>query len=208
MVEAAVNAGGRAPRFIAGALCLDFVNTVAWRGDPARREDRIGRYSDLVHWARSADVVSAADAGKLMAQAEQAPRLAARALRCAAGLREELYGLTIDAAGPLSSPGQLSNLLSRLSGIAVLNVSGDRPLWQPAGEVPDLRLPLVPVAVSAASLLVQNAKERVRGCADPQCGWVFLDETRGRTRLWCSMDDCGNRAKARLHYRRKVHGSG
>jgi len=35
------------------------------------------------------------------------------------------------------------------------------------------------------------------------CGWLFLDETRNRSRRWCSMKDCGNRAKARRHYRRR-----
>jgi predicted RNA-binding Zn ribbon-like protein len=29
-----------------------------------------------------------------------------------------------------------------------------------------------------------------------------LDLSRGKTRRWCSMDDCGNRAKARRHYAR------
>ena len=35
------------------------------------------------------------------------------------------------------------------------------------------------------------------------CGWVFLDETKNRRRRWCSMKDCGNRAKARRHYARQ-----
>ena len=28
----------------------------------------------------------------------------------------------------------------------------------------------------------------------------ILDESRAGTRRWCSMGDCGNRAKARRHY--------
>ncbi|MCL4825828.1 MAG: CGNR zinc finger domain-containing protein [Caldilinea sp.] len=34
------------------------------------------------------------------------------------------------------------------------------------------------------------------------CGWLFFDASRNRSRRWCSMEDCGNRAKARLHYKR------
>jgi predicted RNA-binding Zn ribbon-like protein len=42
---------------------------------------------------------------------------------------------------------------------------------------------------------------RVRMCEAPDgCGWLFYDETRNGTRRWCSMKDCGNRAKARRHY--------
>jgi len=33
-----------------------------------------------------------------------------------------------------------------------------------------------------------------------------VDETRAGTRRWCSMDDCGNKAKARRHYRRVKEG--
>ena len=44
---------------------------------------------------------------------------------------------------------------------------------------------------------------RVRMCEAPDgCGWLFYDETRNGTRRWCSMKDCGNRAKARRHYAR------
>jgi predicted RNA-binding Zn ribbon-like protein len=205
MAKAAVNEGKRVPRFIAGALCLDFVNTVAWRGDPDRREDRIGCYADLVSWAETAQLISVAMARMLIACAEEAPRLARAALRSAGALREELYALTlVSAAETASAPGELAGLLARLGAIAVLDIRGERPNWVPTGRAPDLRLPLIPVAVNAASLLIQDSRDRVRSCADHQCGWVFLDETRTRSRLWCSMEDCGNRAKAREHYRRKV----
>ena len=32
---------------------------------------------------------------------------------------------------------------------------------------------------------------------DGGCGWLFLDRSRNSSRRWCSMDDCGARAKAR-----------
>ena len=35
-----------------------------------------------------------------------------------------------------------------------------------------------------------------------ECTWIFLDETKNHSRRWCSMRDCGNRAKARRHYER------
>jgi len=42
--------------------------------------------------------------------------------------------------------------------------------------------------------------DRVRRCANPECGWLFLDDSRAGKRRWCSMSACGNRAKARRHY--------
>nr|WP_264085191.1 CGNR zinc finger domain-containing protein [Kibdelosporangium phytohabitans] len=39
-------------------------------------------------------------------------------------------------------------------------------------------------------------------CSGPGCGWLFIDRTRNRSRQWCSSKDCGNRERARRHYRR------
>jgi predicted RNA-binding Zn ribbon-like protein len=47
----------------------------------------------------------------------------------------------------------------------------------------------------------------MRQCADAKgCGWLFLDESRAGTRRWCSMGECGNRAKAHRHYLRRKQG--
>jgi len=65
----------------------------------------------------------------------------------------------------------------------------DRPLW--------------PVARAAADLLQSEQLERVGECADDRgCGYLFLDTSRNHSRRWCSMESCGNRAKARSHDRR------
>ena len=52
-------------------------------------------------------------------------------------------------------------------------------------------------------LLTSPEIERISQCQDDRgCGWVFLDRSPARARRWCSMADCGNRAKAPRHYRR------
>jgi predicted RNA-binding Zn ribbon-like protein len=40
-------------------------------------------------------------------------------------------------------------------------------------------------------------------CGGGLCGWLFLDESRGKRRRWCDMKDCGNREKARRYYRQQ-----
>jgi predicted RNA-binding Zn ribbon-like protein len=40
--------------FITGVHGLDFANTIVWRNDPERREDRVQHDSDLVGWMRAA----------------------------------------------------------------------------------------------------------------------------------------------------------
>ena len=62
--------------------------------------------------------------------------------------------------------------------------------------------PLWPIARSAADLLVSPDFARVTQCDGSGCTWLFLDHSRTRNRRWCSMQSCGNRAKARRHYHR------
>lgn len=56
-------------------------------------------------------------------------------------------------------------------------------------------------AVDHLRLLATSA-DRVRRCAHPACVLYFHDTSRGGTRRWCSMEACGNRAKAGRHYAR------
>jgi len=60
-----------------------------------------------------------------------------------------------------------------------------------------LRLRVVDAAVA---LLSSDALRHVKAC--PTCGWFFLDVSKNQSRVWCSMDTCGARAKARRYYRR------
>ena len=64
----------------------------------------------------------------------------------------------------------------------------------------------LPVAISAVDLLTSSDLGRVKICPAHQCEWLFLDDSRNGTRRWCSMAECGNRAKARLHYDRMKRG--
>ena len=45
--------------------------------------------------------------------------------------------------------------------------------------------------------------ERMKACAAEDCRWAFYDRSRNRSRTWCSMAECGNRAKARSYRARQ-----
>jgi len=53
------------------------------------------------------------------------------------------------------------------------------------------------IALAAVRLVVAGEWPRLKLCASPTCRWAFHDASRNRSRTWCSMDVCGNRAKAR-----------
>lgn len=53
------------------------------------------------------------------------------------------------------------------------------------------------IATSAARLMSDNASVKV--CANPDCTWMFIDETKPRTRRWCNVSVCGSLVNVRRH---------
>src|SRR5262249_56797095 len=80
---------------------------------------------------------------------------------------------------------------------ARLVASGDRVVLETGSVADDLERPFAAVVRAAVDLLTGDQAPLVGRCADQSCGWLFLDTTRNRTRRWCVMKECGNRAKVR-----------
>lgn len=62
------------------------------------------------------------------------------------------------------------------------------------------------IAAAAAKVAIEQRLDRVKICPADDCRWAFYDTSRNRSRQWCSMEVCGNRAKARAH-RERVAGA-
>jgi len=183
-----------------GALCLDFANTVSWRGS-AEPADRLPTYRELVRFFVQSGLLSETEARRLQRAATLRPGAAARALRRAVGLREALYrtfsGL---AAGDSPRPSDLATLNALLpAALGHLRVSreGGRFGWRWDGKTRALDGLLWPVVRDAAVFLTSTEFSRLRRCQNPHCRWVFIDTTKSGTRRWCSMAVCGNRDKLR-----------
>lgn len=192
---------------IGGHVALDLVNTVDWRADPGRRAELLRGVPDLLAWARRARLATAADARALTAAAARDPRRAARALRRARRLREVLARLYAAAIATARPPGRDVRLLNAFVGSALryrrLECRGAACAWSwAAGERDAFDALLWPVVLAGAELLASPDRERIRECAGHGCGWLFLDTSRNGRRRWCSMQSCGNRAKARRFYAR------
>lgn len=187
------------------ALCLDLANTWEDRGRP--ETDRLGTYPDLLAFGRQAGVLDAAAAADLARLERRDPAGAAAALETTRALRERLYRIFAAVAGggdpePADLEGLNEALGNALPGLRVI-AAGDRFTWGWSPAPRSLLVPLRPIALSAAELLTSDELDRVRQCDGRRCTWLFLDRSRNRARRWCSMATCGNRAKARRHYRRR-----
>jgi predicted RNA-binding Zn ribbon-like protein len=189
----------------AGWLCLDFANTLAWRGSD-RQHDWLDCYANLVAWGKIVGIVADDTSQALHRQAANDPERAERVLKQAVGLRETIYRIfSAIAAG--SSPREKDlealnvALAEALTHLHVIS-KGDGFAWQWTSDAEALDRILWPVARSAANLLTSEELTRVGECEGVGCGWLFMDRSRNRSRRWCDMGDCGNRAKARRYYRR------
>lgn len=191
------------PKFIGNALCIDFVNTLTWRGTPWPH-DYLRSYGDLVDWSRRAGILDEAEAADLQKKAGKDRRRGDTVLGAARELREAIHGLITSAArgkghaaADIAALNRVLAKAPRRHGLA----KGDRGfVWKLSERPRTLDAMLFPIAESAGQTLVAAEAARLKSCASPECGWVFLDTTRGNRRRWCDMADCGNRVKARRHY--------
>jgi len=190
------------PKPVAGALCLDFVNTITWRGDPQRHSERLTSYDEVVLWSEILGTIPAKTALSLRKAAAEDAKGATRALAVALDLRAEIAALFDPALPHRKDVSVITTLAQNMAKIGRLKPDAG---WVAVDATLDLRLPLLPIAIDALSRLTTQ-KSGAKRCADPDCGWVFFDETRNGSRAWCSMESCGNRAKARAHYARRRGG--
>ena len=82
-----------------------------------------------------------------------------------------------------------------------IEVRGNSVQWRPTPSHASEQLCGV-LAGEALSLFCSPTATRVGVCEGGNCGWLFLDESRGKRRRWCDMNDCGSRAKAHRHYQK------
>jgi predicted RNA-binding Zn ribbon-like protein len=195
--------------FDAGRLPLDFANTVEWHaGD--HPDDHLENYTDLVSWSQGAGLLSEVESQSLLAKAKRHQREARKAYKKAVELRETIYRIfsAIAAGGApenvdlIKFNRVLGNALKKSAISSTLD--GFEWTWQTNENSFDRML--WPIAQETANLLTSKDVARVGECADDRgCGYLFFDTSRNHSRRWCSMENCGNRAKAQRHYQRKLN---
>ncbi|MEE1943022.1 CGNR zinc finger domain-containing protein [Streptomyces sp. TRM 70361] len=123
-----------------------------------------------------------------------------RCLRLRDGIREEL-GANVGEMPDRAVLAGADAALRELPLLAQVRAPGATGRAEEA-LVPDPRLSpvsqaLARLAAAWAQLTVTGEAARLKRCAEHNCAWVFWDVSKNRSRRWCSMRVCGNRAKAR-----------
>ncbi|MCY1664005.1 CGNR zinc finger domain-containing protein [Rhizobium sp. SL86] len=169
-------------RFAGGALALDVANSVILRFDAARSIDRFADPAQLSAFPQAAAAFSA-ERALFGALTPVKPQNHAAFL----GLREAIDRHFRAAAEGMPSDPLLADLLQAAA--LLLRQS------------PDPHSLEAQTVHSALRLIALPEPERLKICG--HCGWLFLDRSKNKSRFWCDMAVCGNRAKAARHYRRK-----
>ncbi len=190
-------------------LCLNFANTLYWRGSAVPTE-QLHKLDDLAEWGTGAGILSASRARVLRALSRDDPAAAEKLFRDAVELREAIYNI-FSATGSHRPPNEHGmRLLNRALAAApqrreIAKLASGYG-WRADAATSDIAGLLAPVVWSAGDLLVGPRLAKVRRCANDQCLWLFLDDSKSGNRRWCSMSACGNRAKAHRHYQRQKEG--
>jgi predicted RNA-binding Zn ribbon-like protein len=177
--------------FRSGRLCLAFVATVGqrWRAN----YERLREPADLARWY--------VEAGLL----DEAPTVTPAGLRTARKLRDATYRLARGAIG---------NEPSTAADEVVLNTAARHPPLVPVLRAGSGRLTPPPTGGEHAALstLARDAidlfsgatADRLRECAGPECGLLFVDTSRPGRRRWCSSTACGTKERSAAYRHRKL----
>ncbi len=189
--------------FVAGHVALDFTNTVTARDTTPL--DWLDGYARLIAWAGMAGVIGPGVASRLASASERAPREAAAALGRARRVREALHdactALLVERAPAAAALAEIESAWKRAVGRARMAARKGSLVLEPDAEESGLDLPLDLVVFAAVDLLGELDTERTRVCRGHDCGWLFIDSSKGGRRVWCDMSTCGNTAKSRRFVR-------
>jgi predicted RNA-binding Zn ribbon-like protein len=164
-------------------LLVEFVNT----RDIEEGTDAIATPEGLAAWA--------AQHGDELGRPEPDPDGQRRIL----ALRESLRALLHANNGGEAAAEELAALreAARRSSYRAALAPDGRLSVEPAGsglEALEARLLL-----AIERLQAFGAWERLKACPAEDCEWAFYDTSRNHSRTWCSMEECGNRAKTRRY---------
>ena len=170
-------------------LVRQFINTT----DLEPGDDELTDIGALQRWLRARRLIGARE------------RLHEGDLERALGVREALRKLLEDRAAGEAIEERAIRSLNALPACAQMRVrfdAGGAPRLEPIGNGLDGALAELLAIIEHAA--AEGTWARLKVCADHGCRWAFYDNSKNRSRSWCTMAVCGNRSKARAYRRRRA----
>ncbi|MGC4865840.1 CGNR zinc finger domain-containing protein [Micromonospora sp. DT53] len=191
--------GVRRMHLVGGNLALDFVNTRTGPPTGPVDDDVLTGYPGLVAWGVYAGALTDTEATAMRQLSRTDPDGAhavfARAQRTRDNLDEIFRPLAAGASPSARALAQLRD--DEADALAHAQLEGGSTFGWAWRDDRTLVRPLRPVAHAAVQLLTDGPLDRIKGCGG--CRFIFVDESKNRSRRWCSMDDCGTAEKIRRY---------
>jgi predicted RNA-binding Zn ribbon-like protein len=179
--------------FVGNHLLLDFINTRPVMAD--KPVEMLPDGSALARWLGAARLVNKSECARLM-RCWSSPEFAAGVEKLRA-FRERVRETVLKMErGDHVSPGILKHLNGLLLDYPDVEQvdQGEAGLERRRRFVPEIpEHAFAPLADAFADLLTAAPVSRIRKCNS--CVLHFYDTSKKGTRVWCSMNLCGNRAK-------------
>jgi predicted RNA-binding Zn ribbon-like protein len=114
----------------------------------------------------------------------------------AVAIREALRALLLANHGGEPDPAAIATV-DRAAAVTVAFDSAGRAGLEPLYSGVDGAMATLLAIVARTQ--AEGTWPRLKACASDGCHWAFYDRSRNRSRTWCAMSVCGNRAKARSY---------
>ena len=188
-------------------LCLDFMNTVSWHLNKNMYGEYLTSYSVFVKWCHLRGIINRKQANFFAEESRKRSLETTEVYQRVIKLRESVFRIllaVIDKDSPKQTDFDLLNSeIERMLPLYRLKYVDQRFIWENIGDAINLDWMLSIIVQNITEFLTSDQLGRLKVCSDDNCGWLFVDMSKNKSRRWCSMKDCGNRAKARRHYSKK-----
>ena len=183
---------------IGGHPLIDFVNTKTNPG--GQPVDQLACNEDIVFWMIDVGMI---EVNTVKLPVSDAPHLLAQVREFRLHMRTMLDTVSAGQPVPAETIAEINGLLAQWQGRPQLIPEQDAYAYQFDHALTQPAHLLAMLADAAADFVANVEFQYVKQCNKSTCIRYFLDTSRNHSRRWCSMEKCGNRHKARVHYARK-----
>ncbi len=176
-------------RFIANNLALDYANTIVMRN--GERFDLLEKSDDLQEWLKQAGMLISGTIDETIFKT---------AISLRSAIRNSIHSVTDKIPFASEDIKIINTALKNKDHQTVLAIKDKTLYLEQETKAKTPLSALAEIALQAAEILTDGTHERIKSCSNEECILMFHDTSKSGRRRWCSMEICGNRAKASKHY--------
>ena len=181
---------------VGGHPLLDLINTERIsNGAPV---DMLGSAAHLAAWLRN---VGLASSNQAIATHNDASLKKVHHFRTQ--IREIVRTIVTDGTVPSHALVMVNENLSLRKGVSKVKAVDGELIQRFIYDFDEPNSIVGCLADVAAHFLTTTDLRYVKQCEHDDCIRYFLDTSRNHSRRWCTMEGCGNRVKARIHYKKR-----